>query len=71
VSDRQKPALRVADSQNHEPLPVRGTIKRARDGELLDHPIQAWDYPILADCSDCETSIRKENSMLSDWKHVE
>jgi hypothetical protein len=71
VSHPQKQVSPVAVSQNHEPLPVRGTIKRAKDGELLAHPIQAWDYPILADCSDCETSIRKENSMLSDWKHVE
>lgn len=55
----------------HEPLPVRGTFKRAIDGKPPVQPIQPWDYPIVADCSDCETPIRREKSMFSDWKHVD
>lgn len=71
MSDQQRPAFAVPASPTHEPLPVRGTIKRAKNGEPLAYPIQARDYPIIADCSDCEKSVRKDSSMFSDWEHVE
>jgi len=70
VSDQQASGLRLAASQAHEALPVRGTVKREKDREPVDLLAKAWDYPILADCAGCEMAIRKENAMFADWEHT-
>ena len=70
MSDQRAPRLRLAASQTHEALPVRGTVKRENDGEPVDLLAKAWDYPILADCAGCERAIRKENAMFADWEHT-
>ena len=62
--------VKLAAVISHEALPVRGTFKRAKDGELLELPVQAWDYPILAKCA-CGGEIRKKESMCCDWEHLE
>jgi hypothetical protein len=71
VSDQQAPRLPVAASQTHEPLPVRGTFRRASNGEPLELPLAAWEYPVLADCSACETPVRKKDAILGVWEHAE
>lgn len=58
-----------AEPAAHEALPVRGTFKRAKDGEQLVLPMP-WDYPILADCASCGKVIRKNESMFAEWEHV-
>lgn len=70
MSDQRAPDLKLAASETHEPLPVRGTFKRAKDGEPPDLPLQPWDYPILADCAPCGEPIRKDKSMLAKWYHT-
>lgn len=62
--------LRPAGAPWHEALPVRGTLKRVRDGEQLDHAMP-WDFPIVADCAPCGKTIRKKESMFAEWEHVE
>jgi hypothetical protein len=62
--------LRLVGSEPHEPLPVRGTFRREKDGEPPDLPLQPWDFPILADCSPCGKPIRKDKLMLAEWHHT-
>jgi hypothetical protein len=63
-------ALGVHESVNHKPVPVRGTIRRAKDGKRLSHPIRASDHPILADCG-CGKIISKAALVCADWGHIE
>jgi hypothetical protein len=62
--------LRPAEPPTHEALPVRGTLKRVKNGEQLAPPMP-WDYPIVAECAPCGKTIRKEESMFAKWEHVE
>lgn len=62
--------LRIIASEPHEPLPVRGTFRREKDGEPATLPLQPWDFPIVADCAPCGKLIRKDKSMLTEWHHL-
>lgn len=70
MSDKQAAGLRVAASQDHEPLPTRGTLKLASGEELIGPPMP-WHFPLLASCSGCKVPIRKADSLLAEWEHVE
>jgi hypothetical protein len=61
---------RLGDHPNHEALPVRGMVKRLKDGEQPNPPMP-WDFPLVAECAPCGKRIRKEKSMLADWEHAE
>lgn len=61
--------LGLAESQAHEALPVRGTLKRARDGKHLDRTVPA-DYPVDAECS-CGNPIRKQAWARGTWQHAQ
>jgi hypothetical protein len=62
-----RPAEQPAGEPAHEALPVRGTIKRVRDGQVLGQPMPA-DFPVTAECS-CGNAIRKQEYMFADWRH--
>jgi hypothetical protein len=62
-----RPGEQPAEEPAHEALPVRGTIKRVRDGKVLDRPMPA-DFPVKAECS-CGNAIRKQEYMFADWRH--
>lgn len=59
-----------ADS-SHDPLPVRGTVKRESDKAPLIPPFKLADYPLLADCRGCTGRVRKKTQLRDEWEHVE
>lgn len=61
------PAEPPAERPAHQALPVRGTIRRARDGQVLGRPMPS-DFPVTADCS-CGNVITKQKYMFTDWRH--
>lgn len=69
TSEMNDTPLELVARATHEPLPVRGTIKREWDEIPLNLPVNPADYPILADCAGCEEAIRKENQLLGEWEH--
>jgi hypothetical protein len=67
MSDQQATQLRLAGQAAHDALPVRGTLRR-ESGETVTAPMP-WHYPLLADCTACDTAISKKDSMFSTWEH--
>jgi hypothetical protein len=58
-------------NSSHVPLPVRGTVKRESDKAPLTPPFKLADYPILADCTGCARSIRKQTQLRDAWEHAQ
>jgi hypothetical protein len=57
-------------SPSHDPLPVRGTVKRESDEAPLAPPFKLADYPVLADCTGCTVAIRKPTQLRDAWEHA-
>jgi hypothetical protein len=55
--------------QKHDALPKRHTMRRERDGAVIDGNTPA-DYPLLALCGSCHREIRIETYLGSGWEHI-
>jgi hypothetical protein len=53
----------------HEAAPVRATY-RGENGDGRSGPLSPWDFPILATCATCGRTLRKADSVLSNWEHL-
>jgi hypothetical protein len=58
------------EAQGHEPLPQKGTVRRERDGAELQGLPASWDYPLLGTCQ-CGTTVRRQESLFSNWEHTD
>ena len=54
---------------DHEPVPVRDSLTRARDKAPAD-PFEPGDYPINATCDTCQQPVYAESFLRQFTHHV-
>ena len=69
MTHTQPGSLSLISSDRHEAMPVRATFRGER-GDGRSGPLSPWDFPVLAMCGTCRGTLRKVDSVLSDWEHV-
>jgi len=69
MTHTQPGSLSLMSSGRHEAMPVRATFRGER-GDGRSGPLSPWDFPVLAMCGTCRGTLRKVDSVLSDWEHV-
>jgi hypothetical protein len=65
----QPGSLSLVSPHEHEAMPVRATF-RGEKGDGRSGPLSPWDFPVIAMCGTCRGTLRKADSVLSDWEHV-
>ena len=68
MSEQDTDILPGPDGGEHEPVVTPWSFLRATDGAPLEPPLQASDFPALADCQICGKPLRKQTS-LGNWTH--
>ena len=65
----QSGSLSLVSHDGHEAMPVRATF-RGEKGDGRSGPLSPWDFPVVAMCGTCRGTVRKSDSVMSDWEHV-